>query len=74
MTLLVLGPIPGSSVSVPASARAATSSAGSGRIVAAADRNASIRRESSRPRSIRNAIRRSAATGPASYVSPTGRG
>ena len=60
----VLAPMPGSSVRVPASTRAATSPSGSGRIAAAAARNASIRRDSSRPRSIRKAIRRSAATGP----------
>ena len=64
MTFAVLGPMPASSVSVPASTRAATSSAGSGKITAAALRNAWIRRVSSRPRSIKNAIRRSAATGP----------
>ena len=67
ITAAVLGPMPARSVSVPASARAATSSAGSGRITAAALRKAWIRRVSSRPRSIRNAIRRRAATGPPSY-------
>jgi hypothetical protein len=66
ITALVLGPIPLSSVSVPASTRATTSSDASGRIVAAAVRKASIRRESSRPRSMRKAILRRAATGPAS--------
>ena len=64
ITAAVLGPMPASSVRVPASTRCATSSAGSGRIVAAALRKARTRRVSSRPRSIRNATRRRAATGP----------
>ena len=59
-----LGPMLARSVSVPASARLAISCAGNGKITAAALRKAWIRRVSSRPRSIRNAIRRSAATGP----------
>ena len=64
ITFPELAPMPGRSVRRSSATSRATSSAGSGRIAAAALRKACTLKVSSRPRSSRKAIRRSAATGP----------